>query len=82
MPHDQINNITYKYCLCIVDIASQFKWTFRLADRLAYSVAKAFKKVYSNSKCLLIWPKLLMVNSGSEFKSDCKELMKKYNIKI
>ena len=25
MPHDQINNITYKYCLCIVDVASRFK---------------------------------------------------------
>jgi hypothetical protein len=25
MPYDQINNITYKYCLCIVDVASRFK---------------------------------------------------------
>ena len=51
MPHDRINNITYKYCLCIVDVVSQFKWAVPLADRSAYSVAKAFKKVYSNSKC-------------------------------
>jgi hypothetical protein len=82
MPHDTINNITYKYCLCIVDVASRFKWAVPLIDKTSSSVAKAFKKVYSNSKCPLIWPKLLMVDPGSEFKSDCKELMDKYNVKI
>src|SRR5260364_361093 len=82
MPYDQINNIIYKYCLCIVDVALQFKWAVPLANRLVYSMAKAFKKVYSNSKCPLIWPKLLMVDPGSEFKSDCKELIEKYNVKI
>src|SRR6185312_11464755 len=25
MPYDRINNITYKYCLCIVDVALRFK---------------------------------------------------------
>ena len=45
-------------------------------------MAKAFKKVYNNSKCPLIWPKLLMVDPGSEFKSNCKKLIKKHNIKI
>ena len=82
MPHDQINNITYKYCLYIVNVALRFKWAVPLSDRSASSVAKAFKKVYSNSRCPLIWPKLLMVDPGSEFKSDCKELMEKYNVKI
>ena len=72
----------YKYCLCIVDIASRFKWAIPLTDKTSSSVAKAFKKVYNNSKCPLIWPKLLMVDSGSEFKSDCKDLIEKYNIKI
>src|SRR5260364_165313 len=82
MPHDRVNNITYKYCLYIVDVASRFKWAVPLSDRSASSVAKAFKKVYKNSKCPLIWPKLLMVDPGSEFKSDCKELMEKNNVKI
>ena len=63
-------------------MASRFKWVVPLSDRSASSMAKAFKKVYSNSRCPLIWPKLLMVDPGSEFKSDCKELMEKYNVKI
>ena len=25
MPYDRINNITYKYCLCIVDVALRYK---------------------------------------------------------
>ncbi|CAG8728277.1 24285_t:CDS:2, partial [Cetraspora pellucida] len=78
MPH----NITYKYCLCIVDVASQYKWAVPLTDKTSSSVAKAFKKVYSNFRCPLIWPKLLMIDPGSEFKSDCKELIEKHNVKI
>src|SRR5260364_250300 len=82
IPHDIINNKIYKYCLCIVDVASRFKWAVPLMDKTSSSVAKAFKKVYSNSNCPLTWPKLLMVDPGSEFKSDCKELMEKHNVKI
>ena len=54
MPHDRINNITYKYCLCIVDVASKFKWAVPLRDKTSSSIAKAFKKVYSNPKCPLV----------------------------
>ncbi|CAG8617180.1 21648_t:CDS:2, partial [Cetraspora pellucida] len=36
----------------------------------------------SRFKYSFIWPKLLMINSGSKFKSDYKELIKKYNVKI
>ena len=82
MPHDTINNKIYKYCLCIVDVASRYKWAVSLTDKTSSSVAKAFKKVYSNSNCPLTWPKLLMINPGSEFKSDCKELMENHNVKI
>src|SRR6185312_309752 len=83
MPHDIIgHNKIYKYCLCIVDVASRYKWAVPLTDKTSSSVAKAFKKVYSNFRCPLIWPKLLMVDPGSEFKSDCKELMEKHNVKI
>ena len=82
MPHDTINNKIYKYCLCIVDVASRYKWVVPLTDKTSSSVAKAFKKVYSNFNCLLTWPKLLMIDSGSEFKSDYKELMEKHNVKI
>src|ERR1700752_3428876 len=82
MPHNTINNKIYKYCLYIVDVAFRYKWVVPLTDKTFSSVAKAFKKVYSNSNCSLTWPKLLMINPGSEFKSDCKELKENHNVKI
>ena len=42
--YDIINNKIYKYCLCIVDVASRFKWAVPLTDKTSSSVAKAFKK--------------------------------------
>jgi Integrase core domain len=82
LPHDQVKNKIYKYCLCIVDVASRFKWAVPLTDRTASTIAKAFKKVYEDPKCFLTWPKLLMVDNGSEFHAECKELMKQHNVKI
>ena len=54
MPHNTINNKIYKYCLYIIDIVLKFKWTISLINKIASSVAKAFKKVYNNPKCSLI----------------------------
>ena len=82
MPYNIINNKIYKYWLCIIDIALRFKYAISLTDKTASSVVKVFKKVYNNPKCPLIWSKLLIINAGSEFKSDFKELFDKYNIKI
>src|SRR5260363_426300 len=44
MLHDTINNKIYKYCLCIVDVASRYKWAVPLIDKTSSSIAKAFKK--------------------------------------
>ena len=45
-------------------------------------VAKVFEKIFNNPKCLLIWPKLLLTDMGSEFKGSCEKLMKEHNVKI
>ncbi|CAJ0644906.1 13272_t:CDS:2 [Entrophospora sp. SA101] len=53
-----------------------------LIEKTAKHVAKAFKKVYSNSNIPLVWPSTLQVDRGGEFMGECKRLMIKHNVKI
>ena len=82
MPHDTVGKKLYKYCLNIVDVASRYKASVPLKDRSSAHVAKAFKKIYSKADCLLIWPKVLQVDGGSEFKDKVMQLMGKKNVHI
>ena len=82
MTFDTINRKTYKYCLCIKDVASKFAYAEPLTDKLSLTVAKTFKKIYDTRSCPLTWPKLLQVDYGSEFKGACKQLMKNHGVKI
>jgi hypothetical protein len=82
MPHDTIRGKTYKYCLNIVDVASRYKASVPLEDRSSKSTARAFKKVYSSAECPLIWPKVLQVDGGSEFKDEVIRLMEKKGVRI
>src|SRR6266496_1925516 len=71
----------YKYCLNIVDVASWYKASVLLIDRSSVSVAKAFKKVYSYKNSLLIWPKVLQVDGGSEFRNKVCKVMENDTLK-
>ena len=82
MPHDTIRGKTYKYCLNIVDVASRYKASIPLEDQSSKSTARAFKKVYSSAECPLIWPKVLQVDGGSEFKDEVIRLMEKKGVRI
>src|SRR5271170_3812739 len=82
LPYDTIGKKTYKYCLNIVDIASRYKASVPLIDRSSISIAKAFIKVYSNKNCPLIWPKVLQVNGGLEFKDKTSRLMGEKGVRI
>ena len=46
------------------------------------SVAKAFKKVYSYRNTPLIWPKVLQVDGGSEFRDKVCKVMGKKGVRI
>ena len=82
MPHDKVGRQIYKYCLNIIDVASRYKASIPLTDRTSLSIAKAFIKCYNSKKCLLIWPKVLQVDGGSEFKDNVITLMKFKNVRI
>ena len=82
MPYDKVGRRIYKYCLNIIDIANQYKASIPLTDRTSLSVAKAFIKRYNSKKCLLIWPKVLQVDGGSEFKDNVITLMNFKNVRI
>ena len=82
MPHDKIKRKTYKFALNCVDIASRTKWTYPLCDRDSASVAKGLKWLFSSRECPLTWPKLLIVDKGSEFRKEVIDLMNKHGVKI
>jgi len=82
MPHDEINGKVYKYCLNIVDVASRYKASVPLIDRSSVGVAKAFKREYNNKNSPLIWPKVLHVDGGSEFKDKVPKIMKQRGVRI
>lgn len=82
MPWDKFRGKIYIYALSIVDCASRYKWRYPLTDKTAKQVAKAFKKIYSDPKIPLIWPWVVQVDRGSEFKGICKKTLQKHNVRI
>ena len=82
LPHDKVNRNIYKYCLTIVDVASRYKQAVPLIDRSSVTTAKAFRKIYNDKRCPLTWPKVLMVDDGSEFKQKVSKMMMEKNVRI
>jgi transposase InsO family protein len=82
MPHDVMKGHNYKYCLNIVDVASRYKASIPLYNRSSKSVARAFLKVYGSKNSPLIWPKVLQVDGGSEFKDETVRLLSKRGVRI
>ena len=79
--HDTEGRYIYKYCLCVCDVASRYRGVYPLYERSSESVAKGFKEIYKNDT-YLIWPKVLHIDKGTEFKGEVIELMKKKNVQI
>ncbi|GBC05687.1 hypothetical protein RclHR1_06370014 [Rhizophagus clarus] len=83
MPYDKVGQITYLFCLNIVDVASRYKASIPIG---AYSVknrqgiltsatiTQSLEKIYDDPECPLIWPKLLITDKGLEFKGDFEKL--------
>ena len=53
MPHDKIGKKVYKYCLCLVDVASRFKVVYPLCEINSSVVANALKQIYNFRNCPL-----------------------------
>ena len=81
MPGDKYKGKKYKYALCVVDVASRFKAAYPLTSKQAKEVSDGFKMIYKDANHLK-YPKLLMVDKGSEFYGDVSRLMDKNDTKI
>jgi hypothetical protein len=82
LTHDKVGKYIYKYCLCVCDVASRFKAAVPLYDRTSDHVAKAFEKIYGDKNCPIVWPKVLHIDDGSEFKGHVIDLMKRKKVRI
>src|SRR5271170_1473221 len=91
IPYDKVGQVTYLFCLNIVDVASRYKASIPIGatsvkDRqgilTSYTIARAFEKVYDDPECPLTWPKLLITDKGSEFKGDCERLLREHGTKF
>ena len=90
MPHDKVGHITYLYCLNVVDIASRYKASIPIGAistknkqgiLTSHTIASAFKKIYNDLDCHLIWPKLLITDKGPEFQGECIKLIEMHRVK-
>ena len=68
-----------KYALVVVDVHNRYMDIKPLKNRTATTVLKNIKEIYKTSK-LLKQPKIIQVDSGSEFKGPFKEWAKKSKI--
>ncbi len=80
--HCKIGNQIYKYRHVIKDIAIRFRHSFALTNKLSAQVVKTFQKIYDDSNCPLIWPNVLIIDRGTEFMGECKDLLLKHGVKI
>ena len=80
LPHDKVGRKTYKYALCVVDVASRYKECEPLVDKTAAGTAAAIAKIYARGP--LTYPNLLQVDSGTEFMGEFAELMRNNNTKL
>ena len=80
LPHDKVGRKTYKYALCVVDVASRYKECEPLIDKTAANTAAAIAKIYERGP--LTYPNLMQVDSGTEFKGEFAELMRNNNTKL
>lgn len=91
MPYDKVERITYLFCLNVIDVASRYKASVPIGTvnveslegiLTSNTIARAFKKIYDDPTCPLIWPKLLQVDGGSEFKGQVINMMKEKGVRI
>src|SRR5436305_4864387 len=91
MPYDKVGQITYLFCLNIVDVTSRYKTSipigaYSIKDRLGIltskTIALALEKVYDDPVCPLVWSKTFLTDKGPKFRSDCEKLMREHGVKI
>ena len=78
LPHEKFKKKTYKYALNIVDVASRYKGSYQLTTKNSKEVSQAFQWIYENTP--LNYPKMLIIDKGSELHGDVTKLMEKHDV--
>ena len=63
-------------------MATRFRRSFALTNKSSAQVAKAFQKIYDNPNCPLIWPNVLIIDKGTEYMGECRDLLLRHGVKI
>ena len=82
MPHDKVGNRIYKYRGVIKDVATRYRRSFALTDKSSAQMAKAIQKIYNDPNDPLNPPEEFIVNRGTEYMGECKDLLLSYNVRI
>ncbi|EXX60433.1 hypothetical protein RirG_179960 [Rhizophagus irregularis DAOM 197198w] len=91
MPYDKVGQITYLFCLNVVDVTSKYKvsipiGTYSVKDRQGIltlkTIARALEKIYNDPEYPFVWPETFLTDKGPEFRGNCEKLMREYNVKI
>src|SRR6185437_15181578 len=82
MPHDKVGYQIYKYSGVIKDVATRYWHSFALTDKTAMQMARVIQKIYNDSNCPLSWPKVLIVDKGTKYMGECRDLLLEYGVKI
>ena len=80
LPHDTVYGNTYKYVLCVIDVASRYKTARPLKTKKASEVSDMLEDIYKKGP--LKYPETFQCDNGSEFKGDVTKLLEKHNVKI
>src|SRR5918911_4397566 len=91
LPYDKVGRIMYLFCLNIKDVASRYGKSIYIGSSnvttkegilTSHTIAEAFKSVYDDPNCPLIWPETLITDKGPEFRGECEKVMVEHGVKI
>ena len=82
MPYDKVGNRIYKHRGVIKDVATRYRRSFALTDKSSAQMAKAIQKIYNDPNDPLNPPEDFIVDRGTEYMGECKDLLFRHGIKI
>ena len=82
MPHDKVGNWIYKYRGVIKDVTTRYRRSFALTDKSSAQMAKNIQKIYNDPNDPLNPPEDFIVDRGTEYMGECKDLLLSYNVRI
>ena len=71
---------TYKYVLCVIDVATRYNTARPLTTKKASEVADMLEDIYKKGP--LKYPEEFQCDNETEFKGEVTKLLEKYNVQV